>query len=337
LGLALINHESATQRFPLASDMHALVADPDPNSNALVKQYWGYNVPLRAQPGEGGFSWIVKTLPYMEENALSDAITATSRRYSMQDVRGAFADYIVISDNAAVAEPDHASVAPIGPLLCPSYAGEEEAGWDGYDVDTGGQTTNKASAGNYVAVVGTHAESTRVVTVNGVDYFIEENGAIISGRVNRGRGSGIGDLRDGVSKTVLISESKDERYSSWYCGESAWVLAFVPTLAFREQDIPRTQSGLLDFTEAIANGDAAMGLQYGPDASGVSGPYWEDYSTRASGGHRNWGPSSEHSGGVVIHTFGDGHVLQLPSSVDPGVYYAMVSKSGGESFDVTQN
>jgi prepilin-type N-terminal cleavage/methylation domain-containing protein len=333
LGLAIINHESATQRFPLATDMHNRVPDPV-NPNAFVKQFVGYNVPLVTQPGNGGYSWIVKVLPYMEENALYDAVNSTSNRFFIDtSQRGAFNPVIRIVDNTVAGNASHASVAAIGPLLCPSFAGDDEAGWDGYEVQ-GDTSEDNAAAGNYVVVAGTHVKASGGVNVNGINYLIEENGAIISGRVNRGRGNGIGDLRDGVSKTIMISESKEEKFASWYCGESAWVLAFVPTAAFNVQTF--TSTGLPD---PLTDG-GILALQYGPDASGsnLTGPYWVGYSSAGSGNpDRNWGPSSEHSGGVVVHTFGDGHVLQLPSSVDPGVYYAMVSKSGGESFDVTSN
>jgi prepilin-type N-terminal cleavage/methylation domain-containing protein len=328
LGLAIINHESAIQRFPLASDMHNIVAGPNGNE----KQFLGYNFPLVTQPGNGGFSWIVKILPYMEENALYDAINSTSMRFRIDpSQRAAFNPLIQITDNTGAGQSAHASVLPIGPLVCPSFAGDEEAGWDGYEV-TGDISEDNAATGNYVATVGTHVKASGGTTVNGVTYIIDENGAIISGRVNRGRGNGIGDLRDGVSKTILISESKEESFSSWYGGETAWVLAFIPEAAFNVQTF--TSSGLPD---PLTDG-GILALQYGPDAAGtgVTGPYWPSYSTAGGGnGNRNWGPSSEHSGGVVVHTFGDGHVLQLASSVDPGVYYAMVTRAGNESFDVT--
>ena len=263
LGLAIINHESATQRFPLATDMHNLVVNP--STNAQEKQYLGYNIPLVTQPGNGGFSWVVKVLPYMEENALYDAVTATSNRFRIDlssQPRGAFWDQIQITDLTGAGNSAHASITPIGPLVCPSFAGDEESGWDGYEV-TGDNSEDNASAGNYVAMVGTHVKASGGTTVNGVNYLVTENGAIISGRVNRGRGNGIGDLRDGVSKTIMISESKEEKFSSWYCGESAWVLAFVPTFAFNVQTY--TSTGLPD---PLTDG-GVLALQYGPNASGA--------------------------------------------------------------------
>jgi hypothetical protein len=318
----------------------------DTSGGVITRNYIGYNYPLdsNAQPGNGGFSWIVKILPYMEENALYDSVNSTSNRFQLADssgspiARGAFNPAIVVTDVAAVAageNPGHASTAPIGPLQCPSFAGDDEAGWQGYE--SGTNPTSNASTGNYVAMVGTHAKQT--ADTNG--YTIQENGAIISGRVNRGRGTGIGDLRDGVSKTITISESKEEDFASWYCGESAWVLAFAPWDGQGQFDIlqntPRTAEGLYD----IAGLNSYLGLNFGPDAasaaanpSGEPNRYWSTYA--ASGDHRDWGPSSEHSGGVVIHSYGDGHTQSIPSSIDPNVFYALCTRASGESVDASQ-
>lgn len=47
-------------------------------------------------------------------------------------------------------------------------------------------------------------------------------------------------------------------------------------------------------------------------------------------GLRLWGPSSQHPGGVVFHSFADGHVTGIAETIDPNLYLAIVSRNGGE-------
>jgi len=49
---------------------------------------------------------------------------------------------------------------------------------------------------------------------------------------------------------------------------------------------------------------------------------------------RRWGPSSEHSRGVVVHIFADGHVQALLEDIDLRTYKALITRRGGESVDL---
>jgi prepilin-type N-terminal cleavage/methylation domain-containing protein len=340
LALALNNCESATQRFPLANDYY--VQQQTGNPPRLQKVYQPFNYPM---PGiapfnangvaTSGFSWIVKCLPYMEEQALFDAINANSQRFqfpNMSSPMHAFNPAIVIttSTNVPVAQRPHVSTAVIGPLQCPSYAGDTEVSEDLLPTSA----IKQPAVGNYVATIGTHIKATAQTGQS----RIEENGAITSGAQNQGRGSGIGDLRDGVSKTVVVSESKEEGYASWYDGMCAWVVGFAPfdgTGAFNINPTPvYTASGLIDLAASAQSGTPRLALNFGPDAASVAQGtpryYWNDYvSTRP----RNWGPSSEHSGGVIIHSYGDAHTQAIPANIDQNVYYALITRAGGEAAD----
>jgi hypothetical protein len=43
----------------------------------------------------------------------------------------------------------------------------------------------------------------------------------------------------------------------------------------------------------------------------------------------SWGPSSNHSGGVVVHAFVDGSAIVV-TDCDPTVYVEMITRAGGE-------
>jgi hypothetical protein len=47
--------------------------------------------------------------------------------------------------------------------------------------------------------------------------------------------------------------------------------------------------------------------------------------------NRDWGPSSEHSGGIVIAAFGDTHAQPVTGDVDPSVFTAWSTRGIGES------
>jgi hypothetical protein len=46
---------------------------------------------------------------------------------------------------------------------------------------------------------------------------------------------------------------------------------------------------------------------------------------------RDWGPSSDHGGGVIVHAFADGHTRAFPESTDSTSYFRLVSRGGGEN------
>ena len=53
-------------------------------------------------------------------------------------------------------------------------------------------------------------------------------------------------------------------------------------------------------------------------------------------GNENWGPSSEHTNGVVMHVFGDGHVLGITDQCDPETYLDLTTRAGAEAIDTTR-
>ena len=48
-------------------------------------------------------------------------------------------------------------------------------------------------------------------------------------------------------------------------------------------------------------------------------------------GTRDWGPSSDHAGGVVISGYADGHAKAISDSIDATAWYRLATRAGGES------
>jgi hypothetical protein len=264
-----------------------------------------------------GFSWIVKILPYIEETGLSNNIIQLSQQYRL----GAFDPVISFSGDANT-QGAHLSTAQLSVLRCPSFAGASDC------LDENGLYSTMGSdrpwVGNYVALSGTHYKQTRS------DGLVFENGGLVSGEGRNGKGRKIGELADGVSKTILITESKEENYSSWFDGESTWVTALVPP----GQDENNQSRGGVQSDGVLPrdpNGSGLPAIAVGGDAGQGHAINLQNYGPMTGGQQRWWGPSSEHSGDVIAVSFADVHTKTVSRAVDPRVFASFVSANEGES------
>jgi len=141
----------------------------------------------------------------------------------------------------------------------------------------------------------------------------------------------MGDIGDGTSKTILYTESRERNIASWYCGSSAWVTA----LKTHTPDLVIVPKGVDGFP-GPSIGDVA--INYGPSDKKKPNDRWytpkgtnaaRAFSSDASLG-RAWGPSSQHSGGNVIHVFADNHVKVISDGVAPHVYHHAATRRGNE-------
>jgi prepilin-type N-terminal cleavage/methylation domain-containing protein len=323
LALAVVNHESTTGRFPLANS-----APPRPgNRSNLGRVPPGqardelYVVNGRDRWNNDGYSWIVKCLPYMEENLLYDQISRASEQFT----RTAFNQTVVRVPGQLAT---HMAATPVNFLRCPSFAGEEIA-QDPANYSLPGDV--EVAGGNYVAL----AAATRGLTnSNQVDDHDPTYGGAIISKIDSGfRGLKIRELTDGTSKTVIICESKHEKFSSWYSGQSAFVTGFQP-------DVPPAITVQPDGFNGIApTGDVsnATALNFGrpllldPNSPNINDAWYS--TTMPQGVERDWGPSSDHGGGVIVHSYADGHTQAISDSIDPTLYFRLITRAGGESIN----
>ena len=293
--LSMLNFESATMRFPVAGDAF------DSSDNSV-------NIYNDMQPGgvgfeSGGYSWLVRILPYIEEQALFDSIKSGTRQLK----ENAFINTALITATSATGEQSHVASAPISPFMCPSFPGDEQASHQNYDNVQGG-----AAAGTYVAMIGTHFDGDNIVG----------NGALTFARNSRTRGTTMGGLSDGTSKTVITSESLEEDVNSWYDAAAGWATALPldETIA-----MPVDTNGDRIFDDQL-HSTGLSAQQYGPDPNNtVSSGFI--YNTQLG---RSWGPSSAHSG-IVIYSFGDNHTRSISNEVDAGILMALVNRNDGAS------
>ncbi|MCA9211467.1 MAG: DUF1559 domain-containing protein [Planctomycetales bacterium] len=332
LAIAVVNHESATQSFPLVNTAPPL-GNEQPYTETLGRYAPGeYKDPSYERRGyrNDGYSWIVQALPYMEETTLYEDLSRVTQQFKLTAFNPALNISLVDqgsgADDAEVVVK-HPAEQNIDFLHCPSFAGEHFAQYSYGGFFEGGSGGEHPVAGtNYVAV---SACITRTSRGTVQDWDGQFGGSIISKRKPNSSGLKIRDLIDGTSKTIIIAESKREGYSSWYSGQSSFVTAMRPDQT--DLEIVYKEDG------ANGVGDTVLsGLNWGRDIllDTVANPNQANdwYCTVWKGDQpRDWGPSSDHAGGVIVHAFADGHTRGLPESTDSTAYFRLISRGGNET------
>ncbi|MGB8852010.1 MAG: DUF1559 domain-containing protein [Pirellulales bacterium] len=316
VGLAVLNFESTKQKLPAFTDNFEYAGRPGQATGA-------------SQPG---YSWITHCLPYMEEVGLYNAIATCSTTTA----GGKFArsPFDPLVQNVASGTDKRAFQVNIGPLKCPTFAGDGNA-----ETSTNGPSGGVSYAPaynslgvnvaltNYKANAGTHLASSGTLANNGAFSY-----PTTSGTVSRPNGLSMGGLADGTSKTVLVAESRERGYSSWIDGSTSWVVA--SNLSGNTVGYGNGKWNLGSTPVAMATASTAgVGLNF-PAASATPGPAaqfltstaWTPYATYGMA----HGASSDHSGGIVLHVFGDGHVSQITNDIDPTVFMSLYSRASSE-------
>ncbi|REK12887.1 MAG: DUF1559 domain-containing protein [Planctomycetota bacterium] len=214
---------------------------------------------------------------------------------------------------------------------------------------------------NYKAMCATHMACMMNPTLQQFTSEVNRrelpNGVIIPPATASSQGISVRSITDGTSKTIMLAESKEQKVSSWYDGCGAWQVAMpvgnraANALVEDGQDTVdnpaqpiRTQTGggntgtVGTFFWRVQPG-ASSALNFGPKTdtrkffcrNANSGPL--PAGTGVTQTHYTewaWGPSSDHTGGVVLHCWADSHVSALNEDIDPTLYVQLVTRAGRE-------
>lgn len=328
LGLSSANFEAATQRFPLVNDSGAQLTAIVPGKSGTAASADGY-------------SWLVKLLPFIEQKQVFDDLKVNSQNFQNPAFEAA-APYTNIR-GAAGGTGAHISAIRIVAFACPSYQGDSFSDpvlapdYPTALPDGNGGTTTPAT-GNYCAMVATDMGLASATAWKTGRYkpTTFENGTIISDCADGSvpcsfKGVNLRELKDGISTTIIACESKEPGYGSWYSGGSTWLVAVSPQTATAGTN-PVATAGL----NHIAWDPAAAGqvaLQYGSDSTATTpapNKYLKAADWGPSMGDRSFGPSSEHSGSVVLHVYADAHAQTISPNVDPTVYLRLITRRDGD-------
>jgi hypothetical protein len=89
-------------------------------------------------------------------------------------------------------------------------------------------------------------------------------------------------------------------------------------------------TGWLDATLAMAGVRISLNQGAPTISAANAAEYYMDDAMNAPGGLRKWGPSSEHSGQVVVHLYCDGHVGTIAQDINKNAYLRIITRSGAE-------
>ena len=341
LGLGLHNHHDTRKAFPVASSI-----------GWVANSGWTNHNPVAGSTAvtTSGYSWMTHILPYIEQSNLYNAIVskstasdtsavpATSKPFAVSP----FSALLLVGTGTAIAPPAtlHASSVQIGGFRCPSFSGDPSCAYatQGTGVETSFCTEHAAlttyvnSVGssepfiaitNYKASVGTHLDSTTNKPARSDAHIggLQFTGSDTSNQVI---GGSFSNIRDGSSKTIATSESKERGYASWIDGATSFHVALGPTTGVA--NVAPTRSGATWATTVPTN------LNKGPKSANTYSTYYEPTGGFAgSGGNHSWGPSSDHSGGIIIHLMCDGSVRQISDDIASNIYAGLVTRSSGDT------
>jgi prepilin-type N-terminal cleavage/methylation domain-containing protein len=384
IGLALLNHESSFKRFPLLASGPTSIGSPPPGAPASPSNVWS------AAPGSvlsasggvtpAGYSWIVKILPFMENNVTYQNLSNASNKLTL----AAFALPVAGIGNGngmtylTAGQYRHFSTIDLDEVRCPSFAGDSPST---LSTTTNGvyARTDLINAGanppwyvvttNYKAMAATHfacmGYALAAPLAGNMGTSAEPpNGVLIPAPTTSFLGTAIRSITDGTSKTLVVAESKEQVYSSWYDATTSWVVG-VPldnrgsTVSSSETDptLPPQPWKSLSAVTAGSNLQTnfwhmpvttAMGtsyvagvttaLNYGKNPSGTQ--YFNQSFANmtalkvttppAPGNNWQFGPSSDHTGGLVLHAWGDAHVSGITDDCDANTYIQLITRAGKE-------
>ncbi|MBN1854684.1 MAG: DUF1559 domain-containing protein [Pirellulales bacterium] len=349
LVLAIHNHADRRKAWPLASThpyrgssrAARIVADGRKSPTEMQTQ-------LPTVEADG-FSWIVQIMPEMEGVTIYDQMSENTLKF----LGGPWNQFNTRDGTNATT---HMCSVQIEQLQCPSFPGDDVAKQaDGANfggaefgvvANLGGTGRSKPAVCNYVALVGTHFEnlSTKIIvndrgshTGNGALVFPRVTGTGTTAKVTN-KGLPFAAFRDGTSHTLVVAESRETGYTTWLSG-LVYGLGVWPQSPAQSTVSPgpgRAVDGFFGWNQNELNDPMnRVSLNQGSDNSNTGSQIAPDvhYMERGQYPHgtrgMKWGPSSAHPG-LVIHAYGDGHVLEVSEDIDRNAYLRMITRAGGE-------
>ncbi len=349
LVLALHNHHDVFKRFPGCSSVSgslppaAGTTSAQPFNNKVYIALYGdrtaYNATANGSTG-AGYSWMARILPYLEETTLYQQMSQFSQKFSgpafgnsnaaATATAGPVGFMTQNGTGAASATNRLLATIELDQFKCPTFAGDPyciadtvaspapvlPTTYTGTGIqDTGANPPYGVANSQYTALAATHMGC--MVASPSATLAEQPNGTLVPGR-----GIGINQVADGTSKTFILCETKEQALSSWLDGTAAWVVALNQN---GSQPVARSNS-TGGFWVAPAGQTTALNVgprpvntvRYGTSTSIPATPI------------RSWGPSSDHSGGVIIHGIADGSVRSVTEDIDATLYLQLVTRAGRE-------
>jgi prepilin-type N-terminal cleavage/methylation domain-containing protein len=239
----------------------------------------------------GGYSWIVSILPFLEETNLYTQISSNSSRLN--------SGFTASVNNAA-------AKTSLPQLVCPSFAGDK-ANATAYGVGASNVTASAVTNYKGIAAAGFSSSTPYSAGNLGGTLTVEKYGSETTAPYT---GITLAQITDGTSKTFLVGETRESTKSAWIDGSTCWLTA---------------ANGAV--TAGTNGGNAALGSNVKLailDNTATAGDY-DGY-----GGTVDYGTSSNHQAGIVLHAYADGHVGQVTPEIESGLMLNLHTRAGSE-------
>ena len=337
LCLALQNYHEAYKKFPATSNQGndggvASVWWPAPGSAAASGAIpsAGYTTDAGTTEATAGYSWIVMILPYTDEANLYSNISHASGKFTADaftpyDVEGIKSDgtttggkFSVTLTAGGTTITKHFATVQLDEVTCPSYNGTATVAPSTYSGTPAGNppaaygfptgSTNLGSSAplatitNYVALSATHfplmqygPEPKLAATTE-----VPEGAELPNGMIVPGKGMNQSACTDGKSRTLMLCETIEPAMNCWYDGTTTWTTGINPnSVENYPPDNAVSDGNPRGFWQVPAGGKTALMFGPVPDGASAYSPALAGYC--ATPQVISWGPSSNHSGGVVVH------------------------------------
>jgi hypothetical protein len=127
----------------------------------------------------------------------------------------------------------------------------------------------------------------------------------------------------------MLCETIEPAMNCWYDGTTTWTTAMNPnTVGSYPPNKTVGPANPHGFWQVPDGGTTALQVGPAPTATIAYSPELAGYG--ATPQFISWGPSSNHSGGVVVHAAVDGSVHNITPDIDPTVYMHIITIAGGE-------
>ena len=303
LGFAMHNHHDVHKRLPLAS------TEPRTGQPGMA-----------GGPNPAGFGWTVALLPFLEEEPLYRQLESATGQWQYEPFD-------------PLSKPELATtVLPI--LKCSYDQGPEhvDPSISEYQEVQTPQGKLAPARSTYVAFAASHFTNNR-----GLGQLFEPasspsgfdgNGAIPFPLVTSDfhQGLRLNAITDGTSKSVMLCETRERGYAAWIDGQATWVVGAWPGSKQTPTETGAAD-GLLGWPDTDTTGRTTLAL----DPKVYPQVTYLNAKQYGSQHDRMFGPSSDHTGGVVNHAFADGHVSSIWPDIDRNLYLRLISRDGGEA------
>lgn len=203
-------------------------------------------------------------------------------------------------DNSNLTLQASAQVSLVSRVTCPSFKGDrlKAQTWDRYGdlMSNTGITNYKGTAASTISGMYSPASAAAGGGVLTLQTFENTSN-------NSKLGVSLQMITDGTSKTLMLAETRELQKAAWIDGRHAWV------------------------TSRLVSGGSSLIDNAKKDVA----DYVYDGYDLAKGTLRNIGPSSDHSGGIIMHCYADGHVSAIRTEIKDTVYDGLYTRAGGEA------